>query len=121
MLRDFGRAKKRAAEVRDELVGVVLREAPVNDVKEKLASTVVAPLAQARDSLTSSWNTGVNSVFSSVSGAASGAAPGAASGGEPKTWGGEPRTSGSEPKKPEQKSSSLSEFSSPASSSPPSS
>jgi hypothetical protein len=62
MLRDFGRAQKRATEVRDELIGVV--KAPVNDAKEKLSSTVLSPLGSAKDGLKNSWNESVTKVFS---------------------------------------------------------
>ena len=69
MLRDFGRAQKRATEVRDELIGVVVSQVPVNEVKEKITSTVVSPLANAKETLKNSWNSGVSNVFSSVGGA----------------------------------------------------
>jgi len=61
MLRDFGRAQKRATEVRDELIGVV--KAPVNEAKEKISSNVLSPLGNAKNGLKSSWNESVNALF----------------------------------------------------------
>ena len=66
MLRDFGRAQKRATEVRDELIGVVASQVPVSEVKEKISSAVISPLTNAKESLKSTWNSGVNTVFSKV-------------------------------------------------------
>jgi len=61
MLRDFGRAQKRATEVRDELIGVV--KVPVNEAKEKISSNVLSPLGSAKNGLKSSWNESVNALF----------------------------------------------------------
>jgi hypothetical protein len=67
MLRDFGRAKKRAAEVRDELIGVVATQLPVNEVKDRLNTRVVSPLSEAKEKAKQTWNTGISTVLSTVS------------------------------------------------------
>ena len=81
MMRDFGRAQRRAQEVRDELIGIV--QQPVVEAKDKLSATVLSPIGSAKDTLTRTWNEGVNTVFTKASGHLKPAAPAASSPAKP--------------------------------------
>ena len=68
MLRDVGKASKRALEVRDELVGTVANSDVAQLARKRVAESVAGPLSQLRSQAQGSLADGIRTVLDLVRG-----------------------------------------------------